>query len=420
MATLPALGESYLSFDAEYAGELAIGTEDFLAGAIGQSVSIAPTIQGYGQWFDYDGQIELSFADGFSEVSIGLSRAQANLYPWEFLRLRFGAFSYRPGFGELVSPSSFFASQDIEALIENGGRGTTSQSLLGQVTLFAPIGFATLTVSSPFGTDTVLDPDSRWFPSASFPSMIPWPFPPYERTLRTIDLSETIGDESAVEDLSLGLEIGATLPYFDVSLTGYYGKDSQTAYSAEVIFPSDDINVFDIGLQPVASKGFAVGIDAAVPIGPLRIWTDSAWYEKRAFSTNRLSLTTFETRVDEAPAIETVNGASIELPRFGLTLLAEYRGVFALSSEESLLSPFLSSVASGSLQFRPLYTLRFDEVAAVSLKDSSMLFYTAVTFAPDDQLSFQLQAPFFFGSTTSEFGQFAGQYMVSWSANLKF
>lgn len=413
--------ESAVGFRAEYSGDVSIHRAAVTESPAAHMLLLAPVVHGYADWFEFEAEFAVWSETETADTQAAVRNLSATLYPLDWLQFRLGAYEYRPGFGETMSPSSFFVAQDPQRLISVTESTEPLSTFFVQSTFYVPFGFAVVTAAYPLRNPTLVDASSRWFPDAAFPATIPWPLPPYERTRRSITVTTPARFVPAIEDIQLGLEIGVYLPFLELSIIGFRGADPAPAYTTKVVFPPGSVDVFDLELTAHPRTVYAAGLDLSVPIGAFRFWADTALYESRSFASEEISLETFETELREAPALETVLGAGVELPLAFLSALVEYRGVFPLLDDPSAASPFLSSAALANVRFQPLdRRLLIEETFAVSLEDGSVAFVTTAAFSPSDQMTFRLTVPAFAGGTDSELGQFAELLVLSWSLDLLF
>ncbi|WP_319559377.1 MucBP domain-containing protein [Marispirochaeta sp.] len=86
----------------------------------------------------------------------------------------------------------------------------------------------------------------------------------------------------SISDSEIGLRGSLYLPAADISFSLFSGWDNSPAYTME-------INGSTITLTPDYSRIWMTGIDAAIPMGPVILRTESAWISGRSFSrTNPL------------------------------------------------------------------------------------------------------------------------------------
>ena len=409
-----------VGFEVLLSGEIDVDWKALLESSMSDRIAITSSLFGFSDRFEFEGEIAVSAEGGVGSPNLDFGNITISFYPFDNILFRLGYFEYRPGFGEFSSPTSFF----IPARIEIPGPSLSAEggaTLIFQGTFLAPLVFATLT-AAPVGINIAsIDPESRWFPTAQFPTDIPWPFPPYSRSRRTIMVAESATPGHALGDISLGVEFGASLSFVDLTISAYRGEDRNTTYTSAIHFPSDSATEFDIMLSPEYSKIFAIGIDATASIGPVRLWTDTSITFDRLFAINRLSVVTFETLLDANDVVETVSGASVEFSSILLSLLLEYRGIVLINPDIDIAEPFLGSVLVGSSRLSLATNRLFVEQAvALSTKDLSSALYVSLALEPSDQIKIRVGIPLFVGDQSSEFGQFSDHNILSASVGLLF
>jgi hypothetical protein len=172
--------------------------------------------------------------------------------------------------------------------------------------------------------------------------------------------------------------------------------------------------VYDIELSPVYRIIEAFGMDLATNLSALRLWADSAYTLSKSFLANKVSSSNKNTPVVESPFVEYALGCSYEFPFLDLTALAEWKNSHIVDANEYIIEPPLSSVVLTALSLS-LFDYRVSTYASLiySIADPSVAAVFKISFTPFADLAIELLAPFFFGPSDSELGQYSRNHFVS-------
>jgi hypothetical protein len=353
--------------------------------------------------------VEASLApggEGAPELTVDL--AELRLDPLPFLALRLGRFRHSPGAAELVSPTDYFARQDLVELLTGGVSAAASD--LAQLTLFYRDVYLRATVA-PFVLEPIVpEPTSPWFPRIGLPSTIDIAFPS-ERTLLLdkVILEHPLPPERDIENLSVSAEIGASLWVLDMALLYYHGYDNTPLLSARLSFPQGLFGSYDVYLAPVYRVVDALGATAKAGFGAFRLWVDVSLSLPKMLLTHRLDAATLETLSVSAAAVEAVAGVSFEPEAVDLLLLLEGKGLWVNLPNDGYVRPLLSDYAAGTAVLGLVASkVHLSSSTLVSLADGSLGLSGQIAWAPVSEIEVLAGGLFFLGGLRTELGQFRG------------
>jgi len=369
-----------------------------------------------------EGKLSLEWDRSGVTPSVGIQDLYVELSPTGFLTLRLGRFVYAPGSAGVLSPTHWFVTPDLLALVRNDTESLVRGGDLvqGIVTL----GDWSLTLSaSPFAPAwSIPDPSSPWFPRKDFPRSITIFFPTTQvLSLTGITVQEAPAAQLSLQDMSVGAELGVSLPLVDLSLLAYHGWDNTPLFQPSFEFPSGFFGDYDIVLTPVARKIDSVGAEATLTWGSLSAWADGAYTFSKTFLSRKLSSSTFASDLVTSPCLEYAAGAGYDFSVPRLSLQAGYRGLWVTQPTADTLLPFMGSYLSGTCALR-LWDDRLSVAiqGLVSTADWSAAIIGLLSVAPSNELSFDVTLPFFLGASDTELGQFSANYLVSIGVTVRY
>ncbi|HET6486810.1 MAG TPA: hypothetical protein VFH83_10345 [Spirochaetia bacterium] len=409
-------------------GELNLGVSALvdpsqpLASSIDDAIVFYPTIHVEDPAWRLDGKLSLEWDRAAVAPSLGIRDLYIELSPAGFLTLRLGRFVYAPGSAGVLSPTHWFVTPDLLALVRNDTESLVRGGDLVQGIL--TLGDWSLTLSaSPFAPAwSIPDPSSPWFPKKDFPRNLTIFFPTTQVvSLTGITVEPTPATQFSLTDVSVGAELGVSLPLLDLSLLAYHGWDTTPLYQPSFEFPNGFFGDYDIILTPVARKIDSIGAEATLSWGSLSAWADGAYTFSKTFLSRKLSSSTYASDLVTSPCLEYAAGAGYDFSAPRLSLQAGYRGLWVTQSTAETILPFLGSYLNGTCALR-LWDDRLSVAtqALVSTVDWSAAIIGLLSIAPTNELSFDVVLPFFLGASDTELGQFAANYLVSIGVTVRY
>ena len=393
-----------------------------LASTVSDATAFFPTLHVEDPSWRLDAKLSLAWTNGAQEVTPSLERLSLELTPADFLTVRIGRFAYLPGAGGFSSCTNWFSSLDLDSLLEGNVSDVFGAGDLLQGTLTLGDFSLTLTASPFAPAGSVPAPDSPWFPKKDFPRVLHIVFPTAQDiSLTDIVLAQAAETSFTLGDMSVGAELGVSLPLVDISILAYHGHDNTTLYQPRFNFPHGFFSDYEVILTPVIRTIDAVGLDATLSWSSLSAWIDCAYTLSKTFLSKKLSAVTYSSELITLPYLQCAAGAGYDFERPRLSLQAAYHGAWAIEQTSSTILPFLDSYATARAQLRLLDDrIVLTTEALYSVVDGSMVVMGDLSFAPSSELSLGLTVPVFIGASDTELGQFAENHLVSVGVTARF
>lgn len=358
-------------------------------------------------------------------VTLTLDEAAATAYLGQYLTARVGQFHHQPSVADLLPVLNVFTRTDYEAYFSSRLEDAAQPAPMLQLTATASQWFARATVIPVLLPVRFVDSSSVWFPNLGFPESITVSFPS-ETTLHLagIDLEPYPEASGAPGEVSLAAEAGATFGPVDLTGIYYHGQDLRPLYTATLTFPEGLLGDYRVVLTPVVNTLHLLGVSAVAVVGPFRISTEHALRFGDVVLTERVvaSETGFETESFNRPSYQPLLGVSWMAGPVPLTVSAEYRNTIVLDPVTRIVRPLLSHAAGLLLTYRPFGgRLSVSAVLLASLPDQGVglsLLVRGFGFDRAARLDFAL--PLFFGTPTSDLGQYSPNIMPTLALSVRY
>jgi hypothetical protein len=392
--------------------ELMIDPGDPVDSDLNQVNTLTPRLSIWSDIYEFSGAGSVDFESFSGALDFTLKEFKLVINPLDFMSLKLGYFNYLPGTAQFLSTTNFFSRIDYERLLA----GTVEESIVPTTivqTGFFFLDFYLLLTVSPFRADMILPAtDSPWFYGKDIPESIIEPLFGQEIFLEELYYSEEDQPPYDFSQISYSPELGGTLWGVDFSLLYYYGYDNSPLVQA--YFRQMGVtDPYDIELVPVYRKIHALGLNLATNFSALRLWADAAYTFSKSFLANKVGYGR-NTPVVESPHISYALGSSYEFAFPDLLMLAEVKNSHIIDDNETIIDPVLSSAIITAAQLS-LFDYRLATHASLiySPADPSVAAVCKLSFTPFADFAVQLLAPFFFGPSDTELGQYSGNYFVS-------
>lgn len=393
-----------------------------LSSTLDGALGFAPVLRVEDPLWGLEAGAAFAWKSGSAEAVPDLSRLFLSFAPADFLTARIGRFAYLPGAGGIASCTDWFAAFDLASLLAGGAAEPYRPGDMVQLG-FSLGDLSLILTAMPFAPSWSLpDPDSPWFPDRDIPRSIHWTlFTEFDTYLTGITVKEGAAKDIMIGDVSVGVELSASLPYLDVSLLAYHGWDNTVLYRPSFSFPGGLTSDYGVELTPVARKIDAVGLDASFAWSSLSAWADASYTFSKTFLSDRLSVKDLAPFLVTAPLLEYAAGVGWQPEELPLILQAGYRGCLAFGAAEGTVLPYLAFHADAAAVLR-LWEDRITAAvqAICSTSDWSGVAFGSLSFAPSSEFQANLSFPFFFGAADTELGQFTGNFHVSIGATAWF
>ncbi len=413
--------EMVLSGTANIQAGIFFDKDDLLESTFDQQMTASPVLSAWTDAFEFSFQGSISAQNPPASLDFNIDELRITLYPFDFMQIRAGRFSYLPGTAEFLSSTNYFSRTDYEKLITGTVDETSVPNDLLQLGIFVSNYYFKFTVA-PFRAEMLLpDVTSPWFPGKDIPTslLIPELF-----TTTTYHLDEVLyrTPEPAgysLDEVSFSPEIGATFGGVDVSLMYYRGFDNTPLTKAYFTDMDSYEKTYRIELLPYYRWIDAIGANVATAISSLRLWADASYTFEKAILSNRVSFVSRNTPVVVYPYLEYTFGASYEIYDPSIFFLFEIRNSHIIGGGDYLVEPLLGSTFTTGLNLSFFDSrLATNFFTLFSFVDQSMAFVTRLSYDPTDDLTASLTFPLFAGNADTELGQFASNKYLS--ANLQW
>jgi hypothetical protein len=374
--------------------------------------------------FEFSADAGVFYRLGERLPALRVNRLLVTAYPGDAAIIKGGRFRYVTGTAQFLPILDVHGARDYGALVSGGQGESRLDADLLQAAFFAGDLFWRITVE-PLPVRPLLPAaDSRWFPTKDLPVSITYSFP-FDHTiyLAGVTLEESDAPIFTLQDFSFSTELGGAFGPMDITFLYYHGLDRDPVFRSELDLSEGIFEDFSVIIRPVSTHVDQFGLSFLTGFGDFRLWGDLGYSINKAFASELLSTTTFETGIERRDYLEWAVGGSYELyfNSIGFTLAVEYAGGHCIRGDEYLNRPLLAHALSG------LWSLSFaDGKAAVtgtyilSLSDFSHIQVYGLSFTPVNELEISLSAPFFLGGDRTELGQYRGRYSVSFGAEFRF
>lgn len=409
-------GEAALSHSVWYAAD---DPHDWEIDSIG---SFSPIVSVHDPLFSLFAEARISRSRDAAELSPTIREMKLEFYPLPSVVVTAGRYLYLPSPAEFLASSNYFERSDPTALLGGDREDASVPTDLFQTTVALASTYGRLTVA-PFRPQPIVIPvESAWFPATGLPRKITIDIPGaplvYERENIVYEFEEYAG---TVSEISAAVEFGGYLGGAELAVHGFSGYHPSPAMTVGI----SQIRAgryFDVILRPETGRTYALGATARVRSGAFHAWADASYSVSRLFSTGRVTIDR-RTGTDRAPSLQWTAGARWDSRWWGNpTLIGEYRRTHVFGEHQSVIRlPALSYAAAGAVflqtddrKWRSGLGGLFDAA------DESFVLFVDGTAAPSESLEFAVRAPFFFGDTTSFFGQYRDNRTVTTVVTVRF
>ncbi len=418
----PLSSEVLLSGTAELDAGVFFNADKLVESALDQRLALSPNLSARIDSFDFSFSSSITLERPVEQLGFDLNELLVTLYPFDFMQIKAGRFSYLPGTAEFLSSTNYFSRTDYEKLMTGTVDETGVPNDLLQLGLFVSDYYFKLTTSL-FRPEMLLpEVSSPWFPGKDIPREVEIMVILTKTTfhLGEIYYAEPEPAEFSFDEVSFSPEIGATLGGVDISLMYYRGFDNTPLTQVKFLLTSlNPAEPYDIELVPHYRWIDAIGANVATSISSLRLWADASYTFEKGFLANRVSYSSRSTPVIIFPFLEYTLGASYEMYDPSIFALLEIRNSHIIGGEDYLIEPILGSALTFGINLS-FFDSRLSSYffGLLSFEDSSTAFVIRLSYNPVDDLSFTLTYPLFSGAPDTELGQFADNKYLS--ANLEW
>lgn len=364
--------------------------------------------------------------DGLLQPKVSVDSFKVEFYPRDFMTVSFGKYVYHLGQSEFFNPLYTFYQPDAAALFTGDIESLHHPELLTQLSLYTHNFSLNVTFSPFLPAYRPFPADSAWFPKINIKD-IPDDFSNIgELTLGKIEYCNIESSKSSIGDeYSIQLEVSGVLPYLDWTLFWYSGwnRTFPLYQNIEIKKPIGDL-IYDINLSPVYEKIDSFGISLSTVLSRTRFYFDALLTPESTFSTSSYSITGLKTKIltESAKNIRYTAGVSVDIYEFNMFIQAEHASTHIFEAEEKrIISPPFSHTLSGMIYIsNNSRSIALNTISILSLHDFSLLLYPSVSLELSQEFSAGISTPFFFGRTTSEFGQYQNNRAVSITCTIRF
>lgn len=352
--------------------------------------------------------------------TISFNEIDLNFKIGDFINLKTGLIKHRPGSALFFSNVEFFTSQDILTTLQEGIEAESKADDLIIVKLLGENWHLNGLFSPFLLKDNFLPTDSIWFPYKGIKKS--FQVGSYKYYLNKIDWAEETQTELSNKAFSYSCEAGYTLGPVDLALFYFYGTDRYYATSAKITLPVEPWGTYNIELFPSHGIVEKLGLTTSLQLESLRFYIDGCGFKGKTISTNDLynAGTNWETQTRKVDGIDFSYGLSWNLPIPDGFLALESRYAWYADIVEGDTYPPLDKAAcvlfSGSLfdQF-----LSYSFLSVLSLTDYSYCILPSLNLPIGGDNKMGITLPLFFGTDTSDFGQYRKQTILKLSGKFQ-
>lgn len=369
------------------------------------AMKLSPSLNINWENLEFNAEVELSYLIPDYSAEVDLKEFSISYITDSFWKINAGRYYYLPGTSEFFSNTNYFASTDYIELIENQGEDFYSAGDILQVIITGESIYLTSTFSVSPIEMSVIDLNSKWFPSSSIPkSLKTFGGDTYYQNDISMADPETI--PIAWKTISIGFEGGWNTYMFDLSVQYYHGRGNEFLYQMDIDLRDDDL--FDMEITPLLGDvQDCIGLNWLWNFNRMYMWVDGSFNFNRTFIDNTLRLPGLFTTTDQAHHLASSLGIRYDIDWQNLTLIAEWKDSYTISDNEHLLMPYFNSALAGA------FTMAINDYRhqpggfiLYSLDDDSWLSALQWKYNIREYFSLEGTAAYLQGESESFFGQY--------------
>lgn len=343
-------------------------------------------------------------------TEISLDSLTFEAYLGDAATLTLGRYHEFTGACTLFQPLNFLHSQDIETLLAGNSSTQTTRELL-KLSFYDEAVTASVVVAPFFVPEEPVSTDSRYFPNGLFPPYMSTPGRDY--VITAIAYGELEQTENSFDDISVLFELAGTSAVLDWGVYGFYGKDSQVAYQAQVTQHAGT-DTATITLQPVPGNLAGFGLSLATGFGSVSLYGDAALRlgdilgSQWIWKLNSVINLSLEQVMHDGLSLQYAAGATIDAAALQTFFLVEYTNFLPLFYDDEVKTPnysHLGALISDTALFDDTFHIKLSTL--YSFQDQSMLVYPILSWQPMQELALELGAPLFTGASDTELGTYS-------------
>ena len=325
--------------------------------------------------------------------------------PWAAVEV--GRFSHRVGRAVLLSPNDTYTSVSFDTVARGDVDAAGTAQTLATATAFFGSASVTLVAVPVPAVPQLVEPDSIWIPR-----------PPADEVADDPRISDEIFAEPTRRILepyrrvSGGAHAGVVVGPVDLSVFYYHGVDPAPVPRVRVDFPDADRDSYDLYVAPEEALIDSFGFAAEGVAGSSTIWADAAFVPNKTIATTAIDPYSKRSRLETAPTLAAVAGASYRAGGLDLLLLGEYYAGHSFLpddvSADDVVEPVLANdlLLSASLRTGARLQWSFVLGGLVSFDDGGAVLSASVAWEPAPAVTASVRAPVFLGPADSDFGQY--------------
>lgn len=359
-------------------------------------------------------ELEATGVESLETTGVALDELtlRATPAPWAVVEL--GRFRYPVGRAFLLSPNDTYTSVSFDAIVRGDfDAAGSAQTLATATAFFGPASFTLAAVPVP-AVPQLVEPGSLWIPRLPVDEVIDDPrISPDPVTLNEIFAEPTRRIDEVWERVSGGAHAGVFLGPVDVSLYYYHGVDPAPVPRARIDFPNAPIDSYDLYVAPEEAVIDSFGLAAEGVAGSSTLWLDASFVPNKTLATTTISQYSKRSRLETAPTLTAVGGASYRAGGPDLLLVGEYYFGYSflpedVAAEDVVVSPLANDLLlSANLRLGGRSQWALALAGLVSFDDGGAVLSASVEWKPTTNVRSALRAPVFLGPADSDFGQYS-------------
>jgi len=360
------------------------------------SATLRPILSVLSDTTELRAQFSIGLSYPSEQITAKADEIQLTIYPSDTVVLHAGLLTATAGGALLFSPVNYLGGLDFAGLGALTPTLDAPQAAL-DATLFAgdlyvSLGLVPVPVKRSVLSALPSDVDLPFLFTVDEPAI---PGSPRSRATTSVDDPQWLSDLARVSAVVESGWAGATS---DVSLFLTYGVD-RIPTLVGLVDTSAGAGLFDLRLRQDESTVFAAGASVQSVFGPVMTWVDASFALNRLIGTTTIGPAEVEpgvwsTEVVQAPELDLVAGAAVQLNDLWTTIACEYRHGFVFSDRTDLMRLDFPGTLLGSVEVGFLEGALNAGVTAVALiPDRSGFLSIDLNYAPSAEVEFGLQAP---------------------------
>ncbi len=335
-------------------------------------------------------------------VTLDELRLRLTPAPWAVVEL--GRFRYLVGRASLLSPNDTYTSVSFDAIVRGDfDAAGSAQTLATATAFFGPASLALVAVPVP-AVPQLVEPGSIWIPR-----------PPADEVADDPRISDEMSAEPTrridepYRRVSGGAYAGAVLGPIDLSAFYYHGVDPAPVPRAR-IDPADE---YDLYLAPEEALIDSFGVAAEGVAGSSTMWLDASFVPNKKLATTTIDRYSKRSRLETAPTLTAVGGASYRARGPDLLLVGEYYFGHSflpedVAASDVVVSPLANDLLlSANLRLGGRSQWALALAGLVSFDDGGAVLSASIEGEPTPSVRAALRAPVFLGPADSDFGQYS-------------